>query len=165
LVGGIRFGGPRHGARPDPGNDLTMVAGSRKVHLAPRGRERRKAGPDPGSHQHQASTKLYVRNARLRKRRYADGSGISEWSSLAFRSGLSGPGADLTGWKYRVSLKSRQRGTERKFRNTVSACFLRTQQRAKSQCMNKCTKPPSRRVPFGGSRLTDIAMMYQLMVG
>jgi hypothetical protein len=165
LVGGIRFGVPRHRARPDPGNDLTMVAGSRKVHLAPRGRERRKAGPDPGSHQQQASTKLYVRNVRLRKRRYTGGSGISEWSSLAFRSGLSGPGADLTEWKYRVSLRSRQRGTERKFRNTMSACFLRTQQRAKSQCMNKCTKPPSRRVPFGGSRLTDIAMMYQLMVG
>src|SRR5580700_232559 len=141
-----------------------MVAGSRKVDLAPRGRERRKAGPDPGSHQQPASTKLYVRNARLRKRRYADGSGISEWSSLAFRSGLSGPGADLTRKKYRVSLKSRQRGTERKSRTTVSACFLRTQQRAKSQCMNKCTKPPSRRV-LSGIASHGLAMMYQLMVG
>ena len=60
---GMRFGGPRHGGQRDLGNDLTMVAGSRKVHLAPRGRERRKAGPDPGSHQSKASTKLHVRVA------------------------------------------------------------------------------------------------------
>jgi hypothetical protein len=44
-----------------------MVAESRKVLLAPRGRERRKAGPDPGSHQQQASTELAVLTARFRK--------------------------------------------------------------------------------------------------
>ena len=32
-------------------------------------------------------------------------------------------------------LKELPRGTERKFGNSESVCFLRTQQRAKSQCM------------------------------
>jgi hypothetical protein len=32
-------------------------------------------------------------------------------------------------------LKESPRGTERRFGNSESACFLRTQQRAKSQCM------------------------------
>jgi hypothetical protein len=39
-------------------------------------------------------------------------------------------------------LKESPRGTERKFRNTMSACFLRTQQRAKSQCIID-VQPPS----------------------
>jgi hypothetical protein len=38
-------------------------------------------------------------------------------------------------------LKESPRGTERKFRNTMSACFLRTQQRAKSQCINNVQTP------------------------
>ena len=47
-------------------------------------------------------------------------------------------------------LKVSPRGAERKFRNSVSVCFLRTQQRAKSQCMMRCTNP-RRGVPSGVS--------------
>ena len=38
-------------------------------------------------------------------------------------------------------LKESPRGTEREFRITMSVCFLRTQQRAKSQCIIRCTNP------------------------
>jgi len=40
-----------HGDLEISASDLTMVAGTRKVLLAPRGRERRMAVLDPGSHQ------------------------------------------------------------------------------------------------------------------
>ena len=33
------------------------------------------------------------------------------------------------------NLNESPRGAERRFRNSVSVCFLRTQQRAKSQCI------------------------------
>ena len=38
-------------------------------------------------------------------------------------------------------LKESPRGAERKFRNSESVCFLRTQQRAKSQCINNVQTP------------------------
>ena len=60
-------------------------------------------------------------------------------------------------------LKESPRGTERKFRNTESVCFLRTQQRAKSQCIIYVQNP--RRGWFFGAGSTDIAMMFELMVG
>src|SRR6201992_1297969 len=37
--------------------------------------------------------------------------------------------------------KESPRGTERKFRNVMCACYLRTQQRAKSQCMINVQTP------------------------
>src|ERR1700744_4475363 len=44
--------------------------------------------------------------------------------------------------KIQGKLKESPRGTEREFRITMSVCFLRTQQRAKSQCIIRCTNPP-----------------------
>src|ERR1700723_2422034 len=51
---------PRNRGTSSCRNDLTMGTESRKVHLAPRGRERRKAGLDPGSHQSKACVGLRV---------------------------------------------------------------------------------------------------------
>jgi hypothetical protein len=50
-------------------------------------------------------------------------------------------GADLTRWKYRVNLKSRREGRNKEFRSSKSVCFLRTQQRAKSQCIKYVQTP------------------------
>ena len=59
-------------------------------------------------------------------------------------------------------LKESPRGTERKFKNSESACFLRTQQRAKSQCMINVQTPVG--TGFSDLGSTEIAMIL-LMVG
>jgi hypothetical protein len=59
-------------------------------------------------------------------------------------------------------LKESPRGTERKFKNSESACFLRTQQRAKSQCMTDVQTPVG--TGFSDLGSTEIAMIL-LMVG
>ena len=60
-------------------------------------------------------------------------------------------------------LKESPRGTERKFRNTMSVCFLRTQQRAKSQCINNVQTPVGAGSSEPGS--ADTAMMTDSWLG
>ena len=128
------FGGVRRGGGPLSRNDLTMVAETRKVLVAPRGRERLNSGSGPGE---PSAVNLFGAQCACRatpQRLYADGSGILECRMRFIGPGYSGRGGfDRKGKPGK--LKESPRGAERKFRNSVSVCFLRTQQRAKSQCM------------------------------
>src|SRR6185437_6706188 len=65
--------------------------------------------------------------------------------------------------KIQGRLKESPRGTERKFRNTMSVCFLRTQQRAKSQCIRYVQTPVDRL--FGaGHGYSHVSLMVGFLV-
>ena len=143
-------------------NDLTKVRGTRKVLVAPRGRERRSGGPGPGEPPVTSFDGAWHACQTTPEGLYADGSGNSERPNQAKVVRITRTGADLTRRKIRVNLKSR-RERRTKVRNSQSVCFLRTQQRAKSQCIIYVQNP--RRGWFFGAGSTVIAMMFELMVG